>query len=452
MERSPRGSLPWIMGLIEEFRRRIATLGLPPGRAVVAVSGGPDSVVLLDLLSRSRDLHGLDLVVGHVDHGIHPDSAEVAEMVRALGSSYGLPVHVGRLALGASTGETRARAERYIWLEALRTQLEAGIIFTAHHADDQIETVLMRVLAGSGPAGLAGMGSISGRLARPLLGVPREELTRYLDEAGLNAWIDPANRDPRHFRSWIRSELLPALRRRLPKIDANLMRVSRQAASDRAAWDAVLDTLPELELSVENEEISVAASSLGGYDSHLAQAVILAAARRVGCLLGPSRVGRVLALIEGGESGARVPLGGGWIAELAFGRLRICRNAETVEKGVWSLEGQRGQGAWGRWSFRWEPSIAPDRQPRTGMSAWFTFDSLTVRGWSAGEKLKPLGGTGRRLVVRCFQEVRVPRSRRESWPVLAQNEEVIWIPGVCRSDALLPVRGMEALRVDAEYA
>ena len=86
------------------------------------------------------------------------------------------------------------------------------------------------------------------------------------------------------------------------------------------------------------------------------------------------------------------------------------------------------------------------------MSAWFSSDQLTVRAWSAGEKLKPLGGTGRRLVVRCFQEVRVPRSRRVSWPVLAQNQEIIWIPGVCRSDALLPARATEALRVDAEYA
>jgi tRNA(Ile)-lysidine synthase len=86
------------------------------------------------------------------------------------------------------------------------------------------------------------------------------------------------------------------------------------------------------------------------------------------------------------------------------------------------------------------------------MTAWFTFDPLTVRAWAAGERLKPLGGTGRRLVVRCFQEMRVPRSRRESWPVLAQNQEIIWIPGVCRSNLQLPSHGSEALRVDAEYA
>jgi tRNA(Ile)-lysidine synthetase-like protein len=140
------------------------------------------------------------------------------------------------------------------------------------------------------------------------------------------------------------------------------------------------------------------------------------------------------------------------MAELAFGRLRIWRSAEEAGQRPWVLEGQRGEGAWGRWAFRWEPAIVPDQQPRTGLSAWFTFDPLTVRSWSPGEKLKPLGGTGRRLIVRCFQEVQVPRSRRGNWPVLARDKEIIWIPGVCRSDALLPARGTEALRVDAEYA
>jgi tRNA(Ile)-lysidine synthetase-like protein len=139
------------------------------------------------------------------------------------------------------------------------------------------------------------------------------------------------------------------------------------------------------------------------------------------------------------------------MAELTFGRLRIWRSVSEPGH-AWSLEGRQGRAVWGRWAFRWEPATAPDEQSRAGMSAWFTFDALTVRGWSPGEKLKPLGGTGRRLIVRCFQEGRVPRGRRGSWPVLARDDEIIWIPGVCRSDALLPDRGTEALRVDAEYA
>ena len=119
------------MSLIELFRRQLAALPLPPGQALVAVSGGPDSVALLDLLVQTRDAHGLDLVVAHVDHGIHPDSPRVAKQVQALAESYHLPVHIGQLALGPDAGETEARIERYAWLEALRSRLGAGVILTA---------------------------------------------------------------------------------------------------------------------------------------------------------------------------------------------------------------------------------------------------------------------------------------------------------------------------------
>jgi tRNA(Ile)-lysidine synthase len=440
------------MRLLERFSQTLRSLPLPGGSALVAVSGGPDSVVLLDLLSRTSDTHRLSLTVAHVDHGIHPESGAVAEQVRALALSYGLPFETEQLKLGSAAGETIARARRYAWLETTRARVGAEIILTAHHADDQIETVLMRVLAGSGPAGLAGMAPIQGRLFRPLLPFRRIELNQYAEEVGLIAWTDPSNTDSRHLRSWFRTQVLPMMRDRLPELDARLQRLSRQAARDRAAWDAVLDLLPGLDLQVESDAISVAASVLEDYDSPLTETVILTLARRVGCRLGPSRVGRVLALLRRGLSGRRVPLGGDWSAELVFGRLRVSRNLPPATARPWSLEGQRGEGAWGQWRFRWERVAAPEHQDRMGLSAWFTLEPLTVRGWIPGERLKPLGGVGHRLIVRCFQEVRVPRSRRSSWPVLAQSEDVIWIPGVCRSDVRLPAGGTEALRVDAEYA
>ncbi|HEY3012684.1 MAG TPA: tRNA lysidine(34) synthetase TilS [Gemmatimonadales bacterium] len=440
------------MTLLNSFRTHLASFRFPAGRALVAVSGGPDSVVLLDLLVRTRDTHRLELVVAHLDHGIHPDSARVAERVQSLAVSYGLPFEGGRLALGPEAGETLARARRYAWLEGLRERMGAELILTAHHADDQIETVLMRVLAGSGPAGLAGMEPQHGRLVRPLLPFRRADLACYLEEAGLAAWLDPANSDLRHLRSWIRTELLPVLSRRLPEVQSNLQRLAAQAARDRAAWNAVLDVLPDLDLAVENEGISVAASVLEDYDSPLKLAVVLALARRIGCPLGPARAARVVTLLGSGNSGARVPLGTSWTAELAFGRLRIHAGRPEGTATPWSMNGPRGEGVWGRWQFRWERATTPAHQERVGLSAWFTLDPLTVRGWLPGERLKPLGGAGRRLVVRCFQEERVPRSRRGSWPVLAQRGDLIWIPGVCRSDLRLPSAGTEALRVDAEYA
>jgi tRNA(Ile)-lysidine synthase len=440
------------MSLLERFREHIRGLDLPPGRALLAVSGGPDSVALLELMVRSRDVHGLDLVVAHLDHGIHPAAAQVALQVEALATSYKLPFQIGSIRLGPDAGETLARAKRYEWLESTRVRTGADIICTAHHRDDQIETVLMRVLAGSGPAGLSGIAPVQGRLIRPLLPFRRAELAEYLREVGRDSWLDPANADPRHLRSWIRTELLPSLTARVPRVSFNLERLAAQAAGDRRAWDAVLDVLPNLHVRADDRSISVAATTLGDYDSALKQAIILALARRVGCRLGPTRVSRVIRLVEHGVSGARAPLGNRWTAELSFGRLRLYADYLEPELRPWSLHGQKGTGSWGRWHFRWERVPAPEGQDRSSLSAWFTLDSLTVRSWSHGERLRPIGGTGRRLVVRCFQELQVPRSRRGSWPVLAQGQDIMWIPGVCRADAQLPAHGAEALRVDAEYA
>jgi tRNA(Ile)-lysidine synthase len=393
----------------------------------------------------------MELWVAHANHGIHPESEKAAEQVRELALSYGLPFESCRLELGAEAGETLARARRYAWLENLRVQVGAELIFTGHHADDQVETVLMRVLEGSGPAGLAGMAAVQGRVVRPLLPFRRVDLLRHLRQSGRPVWLDPANQDTRHLRSWIRTELLPMLYRRLPEADLKLRQLSEQAGRDRAAWDTALQVLPGLDLRLEPEAISVAASGLQGYDSPLRQAIVQALARKLGCTLGPLRLRRVLELLGSGRSGSRAPLGSRWNAEVAFDRFRIYVSPEPPLEAPWAMTVPCGEGAWGRWRFRWEVASAPPQHQRSGRTAWFTLDPLTVRAWHPGEKLKPLGGQGRRLVVRCFQDGRVPRSRRGSWPVLTQHDDLIWIPGLCRSAVRVPAPGTEALRVDADY-
>jgi tRNA(Ile)-lysidine synthase len=309
----------------------------------------------------------------------------------------------------------------------------------------------MRVLEGSGPAGLAGMAAERGWLVRPLLPFSHEALVQYVQDRRLPVWTDPANRDTRHLRSWIRAELLPSIRARLPQIDQRLRRTAALAALDRAAWSSVLDLLPGLDPRREDGGISVAGAPLRGYDSTLAQVVLMAVARRAGLQLGAVRAARVLQLAAGDESGTELSLGRGWRAEVAFGRVRLVR-VESWVLAPWPIEGGSGEGQWGPWRLRWRPEAAPTRQDRAALTAWFPPASLLVRGWVAGDKVRPLAGSGRRLVVRCFQDARVPRRRREVWPVLARHDDVVWIPGVCRSDALLPSAGTEAIRVDAHYA
>src|SRR3989441_1113552 len=160
----------YMAALLERFRDHVARLGLfpRPGAALVAVSGGPDSVALLDLMSAVAAELGLALVVAHADHGIQTDSRLVGQAVSKLAEQYGLPFELGELGLSPGATETAARRARYAWLRAARRRHAARYVVLAHHRDDQLETILMRVLRGSAPAGLAAMAPVSrGGLVRP---------------------------------------------------------------------------------------------------------------------------------------------------------------------------------------------------------------------------------------------------------------------------------------------
>jgi tRNA(Ile)-lysidine synthetase-like protein len=437
------------MSLIERFRRHLAELAPPAGPALVAVSGGPDSLALLDLLVATADEHRLELIAAHVDHGIGPASGEVAERVRAVAERYRVRFEIEHLSLGPDATETLAREHRYAALGRIARRSGARLIVTAHHADDQAETVLMRVLKGSGPAGLAAMRPRTG-LIRPLLPFCREELAQYLQQQGIEAWTDPANSDARHLRSWLRSEVMPTLEVRLPDVVANLGRTAAQAGRNVAAWDALLDTLPDLDLILERNRVSVAAHVLAGYDSALAEALAAALARRAGCVVGPVRSARLVQLAAKGRSGGTVPLGGGWVAEVAFGRIAVRRKPRPAPAAA-TIPADAADVRWGRWRFRVARDVAPERQGRTGMTAWFPGEPLSVRASRPGDRIRPLGGPGRRLLVRCFQDARVSRLSRSDWPVLLAGESVVWVPGVCRAEALVPPAGSEALRVDVAY-
>jgi tRNA(Ile)-lysidine synthase len=434
------------------FRRQLELLELGPGRVLVAVSGGPDSVALLDLLAEAAGEFDLDLTVGHVDHGIHSASAIVAGRVRELAQSYRLAMLERRLALGPGATETIARAARYRALEAMRREAAADWILTAHHADDQAETVLMRLMRGSGPAGLAGMAARRGRVVRPLLPFRRAELARHVLTLEHSSWDDPANADPVHLRSWVRHRILPLLDERLPEVTDRLIQAAERARVDRAGWDGLLDLLPDLDYRAESDGASVGLKGLEAANDNLLLCMIMALARRSNFSVGLARARRVAGLVRTGRSGNQVPLGSGRTAEVSFDRLRLVHRPAAVDTTELRLAGDHGAADWANWRFSWQLAKAPARQARVAGTAWFKPSSLLVRVCRVGEKVMPLGGRGRRLVVRCLQDARVPRSQRAEWPALVHDGAVVWIPTVCRSDHLVPRPGMEALRVDAELS
>lgn len=180
---------------------------LQPGKYVVAVSGGVDSVSLLHALTRQP---ALELVVAHFDHGIRPDSAADQRFVAELARRYKLPYMYDTAALGAGASEATAREHRYRFLRQARRQTGAQAIVTAHHQDDLLETAILNLLRGTGPLGLTALAETD-ELRRPLLAVPKPEIIKYARRQGLEWREDSTNQDEHYRRNYVRRHFMPRL-------------------------------------------------------------------------------------------------------------------------------------------------------------------------------------------------------------------------------------------------
>lgn len=205
-------------------------LWAPGDRVAVAVSGGLDSVVLLDVLVATRAWHGAALSVITVDHGTGPHSAALADRASEEAERHGLRCARVRLRLGAEASEERCRDARIAIFEGLSVDRVA----LAHHADDLVETVLLHLLRGAGTRGLAGMAARSGKRVRPLLGERREALLAWAQARGLRWLEDPTNASPRYLRNRVRNELIPLMEAIRPGATAAIARGAAFAAEDAA--------------------------------------------------------------------------------------------------------------------------------------------------------------------------------------------------------------------------
>jgi tRNA(Ile)-lysidine synthase len=178
---------------------------LEPGKYIVAVSGGVDSMALLNMLS---NVSGVQLVVGHFDHGIREDSAEDAALVRQAADTYNLPFELGEGKLGKGASEADARKARYEFLQSVREKHQAQAIIMAHHQDDVLETAIINLLRGTGRKGLTALGNRTG-IIRPLLHVPKTEIKKYADEHHIVWREDSTNTSDRYTRNYIRHNIMP---------------------------------------------------------------------------------------------------------------------------------------------------------------------------------------------------------------------------------------------------
>ncbi|HET6680548.1 MAG TPA: tRNA lysidine(34) synthetase TilS [Gemmatimonadaceae bacterium] len=397
------------------------------GRFCLAVSGGADSMVLLHAMAHAASDRSR-LMVATFDHATGPVAADAVRRVRRFCRALGVAVHAGRAARpGASHAEWRAARWRFL-REVARTT--SATIVTAHTEDDQVETVVLRILRGAGARGLAGLAAPSS-VARPLLGVSRATVEAYARHHDVPFIDDPANADLRFTRNAVRHRLLPLLAGERPEFRREMILLGERAAELRR--DVENFVAREMQTEVDDTGLRVAATPLAAYDSASLRLLWPALLAPLGVALDWRGIERLTAFASRCRVGAVVQLSGGF--EVI--RERECFLARRAAEGpAPSPVRLTGLTRLGEWSFR--PVRAGGEEGPAAHTQWRarlpTDRPITVRTWRAGDRFAARAAQAPRRVARYLTEARVPMAHRAAWPVVLVGDEIVWIPGVRRAD------------------
>jgi tRNA(Ile)-lysidine synthase len=381
--------------LIAAVNAQIRRVG--PGVYGVACSGGADSLALADATIRAAG--AAHVVVLAIDHGLTTAGGAAAEACAAWARGQGAGGVVRRVeVVRRGSLEAAARVARYAALDALADEIGLACVFTGHTARDQAETVVLRILRGTGPAGLAAIPARRGRFVRPFLAIDRAVIDRYVAARALPVWDDPMNADRTIARVRVRHEILPALRRENPQLDAALVRLARSATEWLAVIDALAQPFAQLPIevaalaaqpaAVRKRAVSIALELAGlDYDAgHLEQldALITAPAR-----------GEVSIDVRGGA---------------------VVRRYDTL---AIVPRGMR------------PPPPPPPRDDAPGEVPQLAppHDGYELRAWRAGDRMRPARLKGRsRKLSDLYIDAKVPRAARAAARVLVRVDDatIVW--------------------------
>ena len=437
-------------------------------RVVVGVSGGPDSLCLLDLLHALAASWNLILQVAHLNHGLRPEAAPEAEFVRAEAKRRGLPFHT-------ETADTRARARahkqsleeaarelRYTFFARVALSVGAPTIAVAHTADDQAETVLMHFLRGAGVNGLRGMlprteiGDWTLRveiespreasnlcIIRPLLTTARPEIAAYCVEHGLHPLRDPSNLDPAFFRNRLRHELLPILESYNPNMRDVLRRTAEVMAGENEILRGVTEKLWSEIARLDGDRILFDKARWLTLSAPEQRALLREAMRRLRSGLRNADftpLDRAIQFSRAAHAGRSCDLPGG---------LRLSVLSTQVMIRPWSVRptppsvpllDADGQLA-GGWEFRaetlgpgeWSPeAVALDSSAqRVYIDAARAQAPLHLRLRRPGERFCPLGLGGHSVKLSDFMiNVKIDKDLRDRWPLVVSGDKIVWVAGL----------------------
>ncbi len=427
-------------------------------RVVVAVSGGPDSVALLDVLFQLKERLGIELHVAHLNHRLRGAQSEAdAEFVRQLASRLGIAVTVEQRDVPEFIRKQRlsleegAREIRYQFLQEVAQRIGATKIATAHNLDDQAETVLFRLLRGAGRRGLSGIPPVRDRhFVRPLLGTSRKQIEEYLAQRGLSFRCDSSNADLSYTRNKIRHQLLPLLRKNYnPDIVTTLARTAEilrdeddfleeQTAQsfslivkEKTKRKIILDINRFLDYHIclrRRVLRNILKELLGREDypefSQVEELIQLAGSESGWIQIAPElraqRSGNLLIIKKG-----RVPPFQKKVGIPA--EVKIPELGAQISTQVLTAE-QFGEKPWSR-------KIIIQRGWQVGsQTAFFDLDSicggLQLRSRRPGDSFQPLGLNGHKKVKDLLTDRKVPRILRDEIPILTDQNKIVWVVGI----------------------
>ena len=433
-----------LLDSLDRFFSSSAALG-KEDLVLVAFSGGPDSTALLWGLSNLVKDGRFRVSAAHLDHGLDPGSAKRARRATSICRELGVTIHTERIEVGALRGtreslEACARRVRYGFLENKRAAVNATLLATAHHSDDQVETVLLRILFGSGLGGLSGIPMQRRHIVRPLLGFSRKELQSELDHSSLAPVQDPTNRAILAPRNRIRHFLIP----RLVNVDPFIAKRLQNVASCASAVNLRLaNTLPRtLNIRPIVDGATLSRGALQKLPAELRPYALTALLNAAGAdypipLASQQELFRQLA--RKGRIGC--DCGSGWRIVNHGSELKLYLQSPFVPAFAYTLEipgeieipeigvriGLR-QDVVEQWMFQ-------GSSYRAGLSLPLeSGDRVTIRNRRPGDQIRPLGCKFTRRLKDVLIDSKVPRQQRDSLPLVCVKGNIAWIPGITIDD------------------
>ncbi len=410
------------------------------GPLVLAVSGGRDSMVLLHAMAKWAPER--IAAVATFDHGTGGYATDAASLVAAESRRLGLTV-VRERSRTRGHSEAAWRQARWSFLDRIGRAFKARVA-TAHTRDDQLETVVMRLLRGAGARGMAALAAPSS-VVRPWLGVSRAELARWATQEQVAYLEDPMNASRAFLRGRVRHELLPALEAATPGFSDELLAIADQAASWRREVERHVDTIG-VAVSSPFQRASCPVSALEATSREGRGVLWPAICARAGVTLDAKGTRELVKFTTAGRSGSSIRVSGGAIVlrraamadeprgdrfEVRRGLSRRVRDGARAWSGAWETLPLR----FGRFRWRWLHT-APSPEENWEQDLWVMGfprgEQVALRVWTAGDRIRTAGAPAGRRVTRYFSAVHVPALDRSSWPVILVDNEPVWVPGVCR--------------------